>query len=101
MDADLARFAYPLLLAAGYAIYRVGRPAARAHRALGIARVTILLALLGIVTAFQYVLVTAGAIRSAFGLLGAILGVASIVGLLGLCVLDARQRHDHGVPMTA
>lgn len=81
--------AYPLLLAAIYAIYRVGKDARRRSERFEWARLTALASLLGLVTALQVRFIAAGYVDSPFAMLGAILSIAGVFGLVGVNMLDA------------
>lgn len=84
----LEAFAYPLLLGATVAIYRVGR--ARGTPPAGAfewTRLATLAALLGLVMALQVRFAASGQMLSPLALAGATLSIAALVGLVGLHVL--------------
>lgn len=82
--------ALPLLLAAAYAIYRVGRRGARSP-GFETARIMALGTILGVVAAVQMRFVTSGQLREPAGLLGAALSISAVVGLVGMAVLDVYE----------
>ena len=85
--------AYPLLLAAIYAIYRVGkRGGAGTSRPFEWARLAVLAVMLGLVMALQVRFVEAGFVRTPLAMLGAILSIAGVFGLVGVNLLDVLDR---------
>lgn len=94
-------FAYPLLLAATYGIYRVGRARGLFH--LGLfewARLATLAVILGLVAALQVRFAASGLLISPFALVAGVLSIAAVFGLLGLHALDVldawRERRGEG-----
>lgn len=86
-------WAYPLLLAATYGVYRVGRASVRPWRVgLEWARTVVLAVLLGLVVAVQVRMVSLGLVRSPASLWAVSLSIAAVGCLVGLNVylhLDA------------
>ena len=80
-------FAYPLLLAAVYGVYRVGR-ARPTSRAFEWVRLVTLAALLGLVATLQVRFAASGQLASPLALASGVLSIAAVFGLLGLHALD-------------
>lgn len=98
-------FAYPLLLAAIYGVYRVGR--ARGLFRLGLfewTRLVTLAILLGVVAMLQVRFAASGLLLSPFALAAGVLSIAAVFGLFGLHALDVldawRGRHDEPAAAT-
>lgn len=80
--------AYPLLLAATYGIYRVGRARGGGREPLERARLVALAVVAGMVLAVQVRLAVSGQVQSAAALWAASLSIAAVIGLVGLNILD-------------
>lgn len=96
VEAELV--AYPLLLAASYGVYRVGRAGApHGVRAFDLVRVGFQAAALGLVAAVSVRLVAAGALPMPYGPLAPALSLPAIAGLI---FIDAagmlRRAGSHG-----
>jgi len=77
--------AYPVLLAAIYGAYRVGRrKPLLGDDAFELARTCALAILLGVLVSVQVDLVLAGVVRSSTGVAAGILGIAGALALVGL-----------------
>lgn len=87
--------AYPILLAAIYGVFRVGRAEGRFRQeAFEWVRVAVLGAFLGVVCALQVRLATGGWYAEPIALFGGAMAIAAVFGLIGLNVLhivEARQ----------
>ena len=85
-------FAYPVLLAAIYGVFRVGRAQGVARAgAFEWARLVTLALLLGLVAALQVRFAASGLLLSPLALGAGVVSLAAVVGLLGLHVLDVAE----------
>lgn len=87
-------FAFPLLLAATYGIYRVGRGRHGDAEPLARVRLVLLAILAGIVVAIQVRLAVSGHVQSALALWVAALSIAAVIGLVGLNILDMMEARE-------
>lgn len=97
VEAELV--AYPLLLAASYGVYRLGRRhPGRVISAFDLTRVGFQAAILGLVAAVSIRLVAAGALPMPYGPLAPAL---SLPGIAGLIVMDAAHLLRRELPTGA
>lgn len=88
----LQALAYPLLLAAVYGLYRVGRgQSLRSPGAFEVVRIVVLVTALVLVAALQVRFVSAGQLSSPVALGAGVLSLAAVAGLVGLHVFELTQ----------
>ena len=84
--------AYPLLLAAVYGLYRVGRAKGRPRTGLfEHVRLVTLAGSLGLVAALQVRFAATGRLETPLALLAGVLSIAAVFGLLGIHALEVSE----------